>query len=76
MKADAVQIMNVSRNTPNACTRPCSTGWLTAAVAAAFGTEPSPASLENRPRLIPFITVAPNRPPPAADGSNADVTIV
>ena len=76
MKADAVQMMNVSRNTPNACTRPCSTGWLTAAVAAAFGTEPSPASLEKSPRLIPFITVAPNKPPPAATGSNAEAKIV
>ena len=45
MNAEAVQMMKVSRNTPNACTRPCSTGWLTAAVAAALGTEPSPASL-------------------------------
>ena len=76
MKAEAVQMINVSRNTPNACTRPCSTGWLTAAVAAALGTEPSPASLENRPRLIPFITVAPNKPPPAATGSKAELIIV
>ena len=38
MNAEAVQMMKVSRNTPNACTQdPCSTGWLTAAVAAALG---------------------------------------
>ena len=33
-------------------------------IAAAHGADPLPASFENRPRLIPFISTAPN--PPAA----------
>ena len=40
MNADAVQMMNVVKYTPNAWIKPCSTGWFAVAVAAAFGTEP------------------------------------
>ena len=43
MNAEAVQMMKVS-GIHQMYRRPCSTGWLTAAVAAALGTEPSPAS--------------------------------
>ena len=32
---------------------PCFTGWLTVATAAALGALPSPASLLNKPRLMP-----------------------
>lgn len=45
------------------CTRPCFAGCETDAVAAAFGAEPIPASLENRPRLIPNIKADPANPP-------------
>ena len=63
MNAVQEQMTNVSVNTPNACIKPCLTGWLTVAVAAALGALPSPASLLNRPRLMPCITVTPNIPP-------------
>ncbi|SCT93540.1 Uncharacterised protein [Staphylococcus aureus] len=53
MIAVAVQTNIVSKNTPNDWIKPCLTGCGTAAVAAAFGAEPIPASLENKPRLIP-----------------------
>ena len=66
MNAEAEHTRKVSTNTPKDWIRPCLTGWLASAVAAAFGTEPSPASLENKPRLIPFITAAPKKPPAAA----------
>ena len=42
---------------------PWVTGWATSAVAAPLGEEPWPASLENRPRLVPFRKVA--KKPPA-----------
>ena len=51
--------------------KPCFTGWFTSAEADAFGTEPSPASLENRPRLIPCITAAPTNPPAAESNVKA-----
>ena len=38
-------------------------GWETAAVAAALGAEPWPASLENRPRRMPFMKAAPTAAP-------------
>ena len=56
---------SVSVNTPRACISPCFTGWLTAAVAAALGALPSPASLLNRPRFTPFMMAAPTMPPTA-----------
>ena len=62
MRAVAVHTTMVSTNTPRDCTRPCWTGWATVAVAAALGTEPSPASLENRPRLMPLSAAAVNPP--------------
>ena len=46
MKAVAVQMSRVSMNTESIWTRPCFTGWLTLAEAAALGAEPTPASLE------------------------------
>ncbi len=63
MPAEAVQMTIVSMNTENVCTRPCLTGWLTDAEAAALGAEPMPASLENRPRLMPWTTIEPANPP-------------
>ena len=45
--------------------RPCLTGWLMSAVAAAFGALPSPASLENMPRLKPINMAIPTAPPAA-----------
>ena len=62
MRAVAVHTMMVSTNTPKDWTRPCWTGWATVAVAAALGTDPSPASLENRPRLMPLRAAA-TKPP-------------
>src|SRR5699024_3138741 len=59
INAVALQINKVSVNTLSICTRPCLTGWLTFAVAAAFGALPSPASLEKRPRLTPCKMAAP-----------------
>ena len=47
MNAVAEQIRIVSMNTESICTSPCFTGWETAALAAAFGAEPTPASLHN-----------------------------
>gem|GEM_PF-4391171 len=58
-------------NTESICTSPCFTGWETAALAAAFGAEPTPASLENSPLLIPCITQDPANPPKMACTSNA-----
>ena len=63
MKAVQLQMMSVSVKTLSACTRPCLTGWLTSAMLAAQAAEPSPASLENRPRLMPVIIMAPKVPP-------------
>ena len=63
MPADAVQMTIVSIKTEKVCTRPCLTGWLTEAEAAALGAEPMPASLENRPRLMPWTTIEPAKPP-------------
>ena len=71
MKAVAEQITRVSRNTDSICTRPCFTGWLTLAEAAALGAEPTPASLENRPRLMPCITAEPVKPAKMAWKSKA-----
>ena len=45
-KAVIVQMIIVSMNTESIWTRPCLTGCETEAVAAAFGAEPTPASLE------------------------------
>ena len=56
------QMMIVSINTPSACIRPTLAGWSLSAAAAAQGAEPEPASLENRPRLTPFISTAPKPP--------------
>ena len=57
--------------TDSICTRPCLTGWDTSAVAAAFGAEPIPASLEYRPRLTPSIRQEPVKPPKIAEKLNA-----
>ena len=60
------QIKSVSINTEITCTIPCFAGWLTDALAAAFGALPIPASLENRPLLIPITTALPAIPPKIA----------
>ena len=61
----ALQISIVSTNTPNACNKPCFTGWETFEVAAAFGALPIPASLEYSPLLIPWSIATPIAPPTA-----------
>ena len=66
MKAVAEQISRVSRKTLSICTSPCFTGWDTMAEAAALGAEPTPASLEKRPRLMPYIMAEPVKPPKMA----------
>jgi multiple sugar transport system permease protein len=63
-KAVQLQMTIVSTRTPSAWTSPILTGSSQSAAAAAQGAEPLPASLENRPRLMPFIRTAPK--PPAA----------
>ena len=40
--------------------KPCLTGCVTFAVAAAFGALPIPASFENNPRFTPSKIAAPN----------------
>ena len=65
MNAVQEHTTRVSVNTPSAWMSPCFTGWLTVAAAAALGALPSPASLLNRPRLMPCITVTPSTPPAA-----------
>lgn len=50
---------------------PCFTGWLTEAVAATFGAEPSPASLLNKPRFVPITTAMPIVPPTVSFMPNA-----
>ena len=67
----AEQIRMVSMNTDSIWTSPCLTGCETAALAAAFGAEPTPASFEKSPLLIPFIMQEPVKPPKIARKSNA-----
>ena len=61
--AVAEQINRVSINTDNTCPIPCFAGWLTEALADAFGALPIPASLEKSPLLIPITTALPAIPP-------------
>ena len=66
MKAVAEQTRIVSTKTPIDWMSPCFAGWVTCAVEAALGAEPSPASFENRPRRTPLSMAAamlPARPP-------------
>ena len=70
-----VQMTMVSRMTPKACKRPAFAGWLTFAAAAAQGAEPEPASLENRPRLTPFISAPPKAPAAACRSPKASSTM-
>ena len=63
INAVEVQMINVSVNTPKVWIKPCFTGWDTVAVAAAFGADPIPASLENKPLFIPCNKAAPIPPP-------------
>ncbi len=54
-------------NTPIMATTPCSCRGLTLAMAWAWGVEPIPASLENSPRLTPWLMAvfkAYPKPPP------------
>ena len=71
MKAVQVHSSRVSMNTDSICTRPCLTGWLTSAQAAALGALPQPASLEYRPRLMPYIMQEEAKPPKMAWKSKA-----
>ena len=78
MNAVAEHTRMVSTKTPADWMRPCLAGWVTCAVDAAFGAEPSPASFENRPRLTPFIIAAlidPAKPPSVSRSPKAFSTI-
>ena len=75
MKAVQVQITSVSVKTPRVWISPCLTGCDTWAVAATFGAEPMPASLLNRPRLMPCMSAAPAPPPIACSQPKALATI-
>ena len=69
-----LQTIIVSINVPVIETKPCRTGSLVRAAAAAIGALPSPDSLEKIPRAIPFciaIIIAPNAPPAAASKPKA-----
>ena len=68
-------MMIVSMNTERDCVMPWLTGWRTSAVAATFGTEPSPASFENSPRRSPWASATPMPPPIASSSPNAPLTI-
>ena len=76
INAVQLQITIVSTNTPSACTNPALTGWSHSAAAAAHGADPEPASLENSPRLIPFIRTAPKPPAAACRNPNASSKIL
>ena len=54
-RALRVSTTKVSMNTPIMATTPCSWGSFTLAWAWAWGVEPMPASLENNPRLAPWL---------------------
>ena len=62
-------------NTPIIAVKPCSAGCFTFATAWAWGVEPIPASLENKPLATPFwtatLTAAPAIPPATAVPLNA-----
>lgn len=73
MNAVQLQMINVSVKTLRAWINPCFTGWETAAVAAAFGADPIPASFEKSPRRTPCMTTAPNPPPANCSNPNAFV---
>ena len=75
MNAVQLQMINVSVKTLRAWINPCFTGWETAAVAAAFGADPIPASFEKSPRRTPCMTIAPNPPPANCSNPNAFVKI-
>ena len=66
-----VQMIIVSMKTESIWTRPCLTGWETEAEAAALGAEPTPASFEYKPRLIPSMTAEPAKPEKIALKSKA-----
>ena len=72
-------ITTVSQNVPVIETSPCCTGEMVFADAAAIGTEPSPASLVNRPLEIPtrmaVITAVPVIPPAREREENAEPII-
>ena len=73
------QIMTVSQKVAVEETKACRTGFFVMAAAATMGADPNPDSLENKPLAIPYLAVniieAPTKPPPAADGLNAESTI-
>ena len=74
-----LQMIIVSINVPVMDMRPCLTGSLVFAAAAAIGAEPRPASLENIPLDIPFCIATntePTIPPVNAFGSNAASIII
>ena len=62
-----VQITSVSMNGPSEATSPSRTGSSVLAVAWAIGALPCPASLLNRPRRMPHISVIRNDAGAAAD---------
>ena len=74
-----MRTIKVSMNTPTIATQPCSWGFFTNASACAWGVEPIPASLENRPLFAPWLTAVliaiPNPPPIIAWGWNAYLKI-
>ena len=75
-----VRTRKVSMNTPIMATTPCSCGVLTLAMAWAWGVEPIPASLENSPRLTPWLMAVfkayPKPPPRMALGKKAYLKIM
>ena len=75
MNAVQLHIIIVSVKTPKDWIKPCFTGWVTCAVAAALGALPIPASLENRPLFTPVITTPINVPIAIPLKSNALSTI-
>ena len=80
MSAVNVSTIKVSINTLAIATVPCSCAVFTFACACAWGVEPIPASLENKPRFAPWLIAvliaAPTEPPMIACGVNAYLKII
>ena len=73
-RAVIVQTMTVSMNGSSRATRPSLAGRSVLTAEWAIGADPTPASFENTPLLIPCI-IAPITPPAAAEPENASVNI-
>ena len=70
-----VQTIKVSKTGPSVASIPSRIGSLVLAAPWAMTSVPTPASLENAPRLMP-ISMTPRNPPPTAVGVRASLTML